>query len=214
MAVFNLASVFPGHLNIEADQSNLLVLRHWLASLGHGVNLHAITNDEQFSRLASFDFVLVGHGVPSAWMQIESLQPKLQSLIRAAIDANVSGLLVASGWDRQAESRGQVLATGERKSLFATGTIEPGSHDRVFGYVNSTTKSRVIAVDNDFLLTQLHGPLFAKNSWLTLAVVNRMLEKRGLQQFQDISHYENLKKIRELEIQAIAANEYSDEPLL
>jgi hypothetical protein len=142
------------------------------------------------------------------------MQPKLQTLILAAIEANVSGLLVASGWDRQAQSRGRVLATGERMSLFARGTIETDSQDRIFGYANTTTKSPVISVEADFLFTQLHGPLFAKNSWLTLAVVNRMFQKRGLQPVQDISRFENLNKIVELEVQANAANDYSFEPLL
>lgn len=214
MALFNLGSVFPGHLNIEADQANLLVLRYWLSSLGHEVKLHAINNDEQFANLNTLDFLLVGHGVPSAWKQIEDMQPKLQTLILAAIEANVSGLLVASGWDRQAQSRGRVLATGERMSLFARGTIETDSQDRIFGYANTTTKSPVISVEADFLFTQLHGPLFAKNSWLTLAVVNRMFQKRGLQPVQGISRFENLNKIVELEVQANAANDYSFEPLL
>ncbi len=214
MAQFNLGSIFPGHLNIEADQANLLVLRYWLQQLGHDVKLHAITTQEQLANLASFDFVLVGHGVTSAWQQIEGLHPNLQSLLRDAVSAGVSGLMVASGWDRYEMASGRQVKTAERKSLFASGTIEPGSPDRIFGYVNTTTKSPVIAVQGDFLLTQLHGPLFAKNSWLTQAVINRMLAKRGLPQVRSIESHPALARVVELEALAIEANEYVEEPLL
>jgi len=214
VAQFNLGSIFPGHLNIEADQANLLVLRYWLQQLGHDVKLHAVTTVEQLADSGSFDFILVGHGVPSAWKQIEGLQPNIQSLLRGAVSAGVSGLMVASGWDRFENAAGRQIKTAERKSLFASGTIEQGSSDRVFGYVNTTTKSPVIAVEGDFLLTQLHGPLFAKNSWLTQAVINRMLAKRGLPQVKSIEHYPVLQRLVDLEALAIESNEYVDEPLL
>lgn len=214
MAQFNLGSIFPGHLNIEADQANLLVLRFWLQQLGHDVKLHAVTAQEQLANLASFDFVLVGHGVTSAWQQIEALQPNLQSLLRDAVSAGVSGLMVASGWDSYEMASGRQVKTAERKSLFASGTIEPGSSDLIFGYVNTTTKSPVIAVQGDFLLTQLHGPLFAKNSWLTEAVINRMLAKRGLPQVRSIESHPGLARLVELEALVIEANEYVEEPLL
>ena len=214
MAEFNLASAFAGHLNIEADQANLIVLRHWLRALGHEVRLHAVYRDEQLANLESFDFVLVGHGVDSAWHQIDNLQPQFQQHISHAISTGTSGLLVASAWDRYVKSISRPFAQGERKSLFASGSIEPDSTEQVFGYVNTATISPVISVEGDFLLTQLHGPIFAKNSWLTMAVINRMLTKRALQPIRSISDHESLVKIAELEAKAIAANEYANEPLL
>jgi CobQ-like glutamine amidotransferase family enzyme len=162
--VIKFAAVSPTHLNLNGDLGNLLVLQKRLA--WRNVK-SSITELSESDSLAGFDYVFVGHGSPAAWSQLFSLNPRFLEDVASYINNGGGLLAVASAADHlQKLLSGELVSRGEWQSRFV-------EQDEVVGYLNTDSKSDYLVWHRNALLTQLHGPIFAKNPGLADEVISR-----------------------------------------
>ena len=162
--VIKFAAVSPTHLNLNGDLGNLLVLQKRLA--WRNVK-SSITELSESDSLAGFDYVFVGHGSPAAWSQLLSLNPRFLEDVASYINNGGALLAVASAADHlQKLLSGELVSRGEWQSRFV-------EQDEVVGYLNTDSKSDYLVWHRNALLTQLHGPIFAKNPGLADEVISR-----------------------------------------
>jgi CobQ-like glutamine amidotransferase family enzyme len=162
--VIKFAAISPTHLNLNGDLGNLLVLQKRLA--WRNVK-SSITELSESDSLAGFDYVFVGHGSPAAWSQLFSLNPRFLEDVASYINNGGGLLAVASAADHlQKLLSGELVSRGEWQSRFV-------EQDEVVGYLNTDSKSDYLVWHRNALLTQLHGPIFAKNPGLADEVISR-----------------------------------------
>jgi CobQ-like glutamine amidotransferase family enzyme len=162
--VIKFAAISPTHLNLNGDLGNLLVLQKRLA--WRNVK-SSITELSESDSLAGFDYVFVGHGSPAAWSQLLSLNPRFLEDVASYINNGGALLAVASAADHlQKLLSGELVSRGEWQSRFV-------EQDEVVGYLNTDSKSDYLVWHRNALLTQLHGPIFAKNPGLADEVISR-----------------------------------------
>jgi CobQ-like glutamine amidotransferase family enzyme len=158
------AAISPTHLNLNGDLGNLLVLQKRLA--WRNVK-SSITELSESDSLAGFDYVFVGHGSPAAWSQLLSLNPRFLEDVASYINNGGALLAVASAADHlQKLLSVELVSRGEWQSRFV-------EQDEVVGYLNTDSKSDYLVWHRNALLTQLHGPIFAKNPGLADEVISR-----------------------------------------
>jgi CobQ-like glutamine amidotransferase family enzyme len=162
--VIKFAAISPTHLNLNGDLGNLLVLQKRLA--WRNVK-SSITELSESDSLAGFDYVFIGHGSPAAWSQLLSLNPRFLEDVASYINNGGALLAVASAADHlQKLLSGELVSRGEWQSRFV-------EQDEVVGYLNTDSKSDYLVWHRNALLTQLHGPIFAKNPGLADEVISR-----------------------------------------
>lgn len=182
-----LAAIAKDHLNLNGDIGNLVVLRERLRWRNVSASIDYIDADKKFR---DFDFVLIGHGSEAAWDELLSIHPQLLANVVEYIQGNGALMAVASASDRLLELlNGEGIAKGARFSGF----VREGS---VVGYLNSDSKEPRLIWEKNALLSQLHGPLLAKNSDLA----DEIIAKNG---WADVSIVnENLRIVDELAAQS------------
>ena len=162
--VIKLAAISPRHLNLNGDLGNLRVLQKRLQIRGVESEVVFLTGHE---KLTDFDFVLVGHGSKAAWAQLLSSCSELLANIVDYVHSNGALLSVASATDiLQPLLTGVEIVSGEWSSEFV-------SDDSVVGYLNSSSKGPLVQWYENALLTQLHGPILAKNPGLADQIISR-----------------------------------------
>jgi len=159
-----LAAISPTHLNLNGDLGNLVVLKKRLELRGVHSEIVFLSGDEDLSK---FDFVLVGHGSKSAWAELLSLRPSLLKQLESFSREGGALLAVASAADLL-----QPLLTGD-EVLSGDWVSEFVDVAGVVGYINTTSKAPVIQWTRNTLLTQLHGPVLAKNPSLADEIIER-----------------------------------------
>jgi CobQ-like glutamine amidotransferase family enzyme len=159
-----LAAISPTHLNLNGDLGNLVVLKKRLELRGVHSEIVFLSGDEDLSK---FDFVLVGHGSKSAWAELLSLRPSLLKQLESFSREGGALLAVASAADLL-----QPLLTGD-EVLSGDWVSEFVDVAGVVGYLNTTSKAPVIQWTRNTLLTQLHGPVLAKNPSLADEIIER-----------------------------------------
>jgi CobQ-like glutamine amidotransferase family enzyme len=149
-----LAVLYPGHLNLNGDAANFEVLQRRLEWYGVTSEVHSVLKP---TNLQNFDYVLLGHGSPDAWSQLESIDPDLIADVVRLVRANVPVLAVSSGYEILLEAiNGSTTKHVERVSEFR-------ESNGVVGYVNSDAQLPEITWVEKSLMTLFHGPVFAKN---------------------------------------------------
>ncbi|MEI8231124.1 MAG: hypothetical protein WCG32_00925 [Actinomycetes bacterium] len=162
--LIKLAALSPKHLNLNGDLGNLLVLKKRLGWRGVNSSITHLKGSEDFSE---FDFILVGHGSTAAWTQLLTETPGLMTGLVKYIKNGGALLAVASAADLlQPLLTGVEVIRGEWVSKFV-------QSEAVVGYLNSASKSDFLFWIENSLLTQLHGPLLAKNPALADEIISR-----------------------------------------
>ena len=155
-----LVSLFPNHLDLNGDQSNLLVLAKRLSWAGVAADIVAVDKGQSIPDDAALIFL--GHGSMAAWVDIESELNRLVGQIKQLTADGAAFMAVATGHERAIKLGllgGSVNAKG-RISKFEIAELEG---QEILGYLNSATDAPVIQKHGLLLGTQLHGPVFAKN---------------------------------------------------
>ena len=171
-------AISPDHLNLNGDLGNLVVLSKRLELRGVESRAHLLKGSEDF---LDYDFVLLGHGSPSAWLQLLDRHSNLIEKCVSYIDSSGSLLAVASGADHLYPA---LTGLDVAKGNWVSASIAVNG---VVGYKNSDSTTSDFEWHNNALLTQLHGPLFAKNpsiadefivrnEWADLSGANRSLD--------------------------------------
>ena len=150
-----LAALYPDHLNLNGDMANLLVLQKRLQWQGQPAEIVPLASS---SKLADYDFVLVGHGSTAAWADIKSIDPEFFNNVVRYINSGKPALIIASAYDRLAEAvLGEKQITGSHRSEFVK------TADGIVGYLNTDSNEEVLLWHKSTVFTLLHGPVLVKN---------------------------------------------------
>ncbi len=181
MREFEIAALFPRHLNLNGDLANAGVLAKRLGWYGYGSNVSLVDlNDAAPGRV---DLVVLGHGSPGAWSEILKDGGEALAWLERAIESGVLVLAIGSGFEHLAargyfgdQLKNASASLGVRRSEFAVATAEVFDEGiEVLGYVNSESNLPLIANSERLVGTLLHGPLLAKNPKLADAIIRQML---------------------------------------
>ena len=161
--VIRLGAISPTHLNLNGDLGNLLVLKKRLEWRNVESSIQHLNGSED---LNDFDFILVGHGSNAAWKQLLDSRSDLLGKLVAYVESDGALLAVASAADRlQPLLTGVEVTFGDRVSEFL-------NVDGVVGYKNSGSEGENVSWYKKALLTQLHGPVLAKNPDLADEIIS------------------------------------------
>ncbi len=155
-----LVSLFPNHLDLNGDQSNLLVLAKRLSWAGVAADIVVVDKGQSIPDDAALIFL--GHGSMAAWVDIEAELNRLVGQIKQLTADGAAFMAVATGHERAIKLGllGGSVNAKDRISKFEIAELEG---QEILGYLNSATDAPVIQKHGLLLGTQLHGPVFAKN---------------------------------------------------
>jgi len=158
-----LGAISPTHLNLNGDLGNLLVLKKRLEWRNVESSIEHLNGSEDMN---DFDYILVGHGSNAAWKQLLDSRSDLLGKLVAYVESDGALLAVASAADRlQPLLTGVEVTFGDRVSEFL-------DVDGVVGYKNSGSEGENVSWYKKALLTQLHGPVLAKNPDLADEIIS------------------------------------------
>ncbi len=161
--VIRLGAISQTHLNLNGDLGNLLVLKKRLEWRSVESSIEHLHGSED---LNGFDYILVGHGSNAAWKQLLDSRSDLLDKLVAYVESDGALLAVASAADRlQPLLTGVEVTFGDRVSEFL-------DVDGVVGYKNSGIEGENLSWYKNALLTQLHGPVLAKNPDLADEIIS------------------------------------------
>ena len=177
--MIKLFTFAPGHLDLNGDQGNLLILSKRLewAGVSHAVvelNTIADLRDAQqfISSSGNLGFLLIGHGSMAAMKELEPSLPGLAESLKVFEQSGAPALVLGSFYEalRATSSR------QSRRSEFVEITIpaptfgpakHPGGFEvELFGYLNSKADLEVAKAEGAVVFTLLHGPVLLKSPQL------------------------------------------------
>lgn len=212
--MLNILVLYPEHLNLNGDAANAGILARRMNWYGIDAAIDFYYPGDELPAHRP-DFVLLGHGSAAAWRAIEADLAQIFPTLREWVAAGVYGLAVNSGQERLHDEPtklfGQALNSGARVSEFVVARAEwleeDGRGGGVLGYQNSTFDAPLIERVNNFVGTQLHGPVLAKNGKLADWFIRGMARLDALEPtFSGGEHLsrtaEHQAKIWELEAEA------------
>jgi CobQ-like glutamine amidotransferase family enzyme len=184
-----LLNLYPSELNLNGDVANTMVLETGLRLLGFDT---LTINHEVGAQLPTErpDFIMLGHGSNAAWRFLSEDLTQAAPTLRRWKSAGVAALAIGSG--NEACYGGESKTGLPRLGFFDSGFAQIREVERiskfvlvpteqsflgepVLGYQNSATDARVLHVEDNWIGSQLHGPLLAKNpaliSWLIKKIV-------------------------------------------
>lgn len=172
------ATLFPEHLDLNGDLANVKVLAKRAALRGAEVEFVSINKGQDLP--SRVDFLILGHGSNAAWSDLATDLARLAPQLGRYISEGGIYLAVASGFAKSIELG---LAVGNLKPSKRISKFEIAKLGKleVIGYRNSANSLPIIERQGSALLTQLHGPLFAKNPKLADDLLNEILQKSQLE---------------------------------
>ena len=212
--MISILVLYPEHLNLNGDAANAGILARRLNWFGFDAAIEFHHPGEQLPTTHP-DFLILGHGSDAAWSALH--EPLIQDWqrIRRWIDDGVHGLAINSGQELLHGIEFGVfppgLERGERKSHFRVveaDCIEAGA--KLLGYQNSEFNAPGVERYNNFIGTQLHGPVLAKNGWLADWFIARITGEAHLASSPNASSYLEQTKKFETEIWTLES-ELADE---
>jgi CobQ-like glutamine amidotransferase family enzyme len=198
--MFNILVLYPEHLNLNGDVANAGVLARRFNWYGLDAAIDFLHPGDPLPGYRP-DVIILGHGSAAAWSAIEADLVALLPQLRTWIADGCYGLAVNSGQERLHSGDAGVFAepllSGDRVSKFAVAAADEVLPDlRVLGYQNSVWNAPLIERTGNFIGTQLHGPVLAKNSaladWIIRGVSKVSLEatEQGRQHLENAAAYE------------------------
>jgi len=179
--IISLVALFPNHLNLNGDLANIRVLQQRLAWRGVECVVTLVEKGDSIPK--DTDFILIGHGSEAAWNDLEVAFGFIKTDLVNAFESGVSGLAVASGYERLYDLSPRaslalfpdpILRT-ERSSRFTLGEL---AGHQTLGYLNSDAKLPLLVQHQNLYGTLLHGPVLAKNEWLAESIIKSIFERR------------------------------------
>ncbi|MFM1954275.1 MAG: hypothetical protein RL118_466 [Actinomycetota bacterium] len=169
-AMHNILVLYPEHLNLNGDVANAGVLARRMNWYGIDAAIDLYYPGDVLPGHQP-DFVLLGHGSVAAWKSIDDDFKRVFPVLQAWVAAGVFGLAVNSGQEllHKAPTKifAQTLTEGERVSEFVVSEVAwLGDGARLLGYQNSVFDTPLVERVNNFVGTQLHGPVLSKNAAL------------------------------------------------
>lgn len=183
-----LLNLYPDQLNLNGDLANTLVLESNLRALG----FDTVTQKHEVGDKLSIerpDFVMLGHGSNAAWRYVGQDLLKIAPTLRQWVADGVVGLAIGSGneacysgdsWNAVPrlgifESASGTLREVERISKFLLVPVDRSFvNEPVLGYINAATDAHVLQLEKNWIGSQLHGPLLAKNPAVLSWIVERV----------------------------------------
>lgn len=182
--MIRLGVLYPGHLDLNGDAANILVLAKELAWRGVSCEVVSVTLTDAIPK--DLDFLLVGHGSKAAWSEINLIGSHRGAELVEVLKSGVPTLAVNSGFEvlhLGSDTHGQLVGhiqtrfvATERVSKF---WVQPFDGFEVLGYVNSDNDLPVISRQGNVIGTKLHGPVLAKNPKLLSLILQMIFERRG-----------------------------------
>lgn len=187
--MIQLLELFPGHLDLNGDSGNLLVLQRRIVWGGLSANRSALLPGQVAPERP--DVLLIGHGSAAAWKQIYSDFARLSPTIQDWLLQGTQVLAISSGFAALhglLDGLPNSIQRAERVSKFVVEEFEGHS---VYGYLNSELQLPMITRSGNLLGSMLHGPLLAKNSWIAdqiieAAVGNSTRAKIAVEKFDEL----------------------------
>jgi CobQ-like glutamine amidotransferase family enzyme len=189
-----IASLHEDRLNLNGDSANAQVLAQYLRWLDFDVSLVSLDNLAGLELLP--DFLVVGHGSRAAWASLDGQVPEIMNYVSSFVTSGGVGMAIASGshlffGEGAHHLVNRPLGQVERVSKFVCLDIESenlrglrdaGLSEHLVGYKNTDTDADDFRLVSNFALTNLHGPLLAKNPELVLFLINKILSKKQMPQ--------------------------------
>jgi CobQ-like glutamine amidotransferase family enzyme len=203
--MIRLLELYPEHCNLNGDRGNLLILQKRLEWSGVTAQrfTHRAGNPLPTTRP---DVVLLGHGSAAAWRQIYGDLAKITPTLEDWMKQGTQLIAVSSGYAALhglVEFLPKSIDRRERVSKFEVVSTDAGE---VIGYLNSDLAlERFVRIDN-FVGTQLHGPVLAKSIWLADEIIEKVLAQRP-----EVVRNANVKKYELVEQFATGASELASE---
>ncbi len=206
--MIRLLNLFPNHLDLNGDLGNTLVLQRRAEWGGLPVAVSQVEPTQAWP-VERPDFVMIGHGSAAAWRQAyPSLKANAAQLEQWMLEGT-QVLAVSSGF---AALHGLLpglsssVEKTERTSKFVSLDFED---KQITGYRNSDLDMPNIVRLNGLIGTVLHGPLFAKNSWLADEILAEILKQRP--EVKSNQGQINAVRFAQAKSLAIAASELAQE---
>ena len=204
--MITLMQLYPGHLDLNGDGGNLLVLErriNWGGLQSRTLQLEPGQTSETRP-----DILLIGHGSTAAWRQIYSDFARLVPIIRNWMQQGTQVLAISSGFAALhglLEGLPSSIEKTTRVSKFVVTELE--GHE-VIGYLNSDLSLDAISRHGNLIGSLLHGPLLAKNSWLADHMIEQAMtgESRIEVNAEKLDEVETLAKAA----RALAAEQAKD----
>ena len=177
--MIRLLELYPEHLNLNGDRGNLLILQRRLEWASVQVQVFTHRAGQPLPATPP-DFVLLGHGSPAAWRQIYADLAKCAQTLENWLAAGTQLLAVSSGFAALHGLFGSLPVSVERKDRSSKFISDVFEGQELVGYLNSELDLPNLHIDENFIGTNLHGPILAKNVWLADAIISKLDAEPGV----------------------------------
>jgi CobQ-like glutamine amidotransferase family enzyme len=194
--MISLMQLFPGHLDLNGDGGNILVLERRIQWGGlESRKLQLFPGQVPEVRP---DILVIGHGSTAAWRQIYSDFARLIPTIQDWMQQGTQILAISSGFAALHGLLDGLPSTIERTTRVSKFVVTELEGHEIFGYLNSDLALEAISRQGNLIGSLLHGPLLAKNTWLADEIIEKA---RGAESRIAV----HAKKLDEIEALATAA---------
>ena len=172
--MITLLQLFPDHLDLNGDAGNLKVLQRRLEWAGIEVKTVSLQPGQDFDEHP--DVVFVGHGSTAAWKQVYTSLARLAPKLSEWMEAGTIVFAISSGFAALHGLLPGLVTSIDRTERASKFISEDFGDQTLVGYLNSDLALPNLLVDSNLIGSMLHGPLLAKNSWLS----DFIFEKLGI----------------------------------
>lgn len=170
--MITIVQVFPGHLDLNGDGGNVLVLQRRLEWAGVPVKVIRLAPGQVLTERPAV--VVIGHGSSAAWKQIYGSFARLVPLLSEWMHQGTIVLAISSGFAALHGLLPDLSATVDRKERVSKFVSEEFEDQTLIGYLNTDLDLPNLVISENLIGSMLHGPLLAKNSWISDQIFIRL----------------------------------------